>query len=57
MGKKGAVGTTVGLFEPQKNDWTVGDDIDRSQAIQIKLSRGTAGPIDIKRGSISLSFN
>ena len=39
LGKKGAVGTTVGLFEPQKNDWTLGDDIDRSQSIQIKLSR------------------
>lgn len=57
LGKRSGLGTTVGLFEPQKNDWTVGDDIDRSQAIQIKLSRGTAGPIDIKRGSISLSFN
>lgn len=57
LGKKGAVGTTVGLFEPQKNDWTLGDDIDRSQSIQIKLSRGTAGPIAIKRASISLTYS
>ncbi|WP_028328828.1 hypothetical protein [Brachyspira alvinipulli] len=57
LGKKGAVSTTVGLFEPQKNDWTLGDDIDRSQSIQIKLSRGTAGPIAIKRASISLTYS
>lgn len=57
LGKKGTVGTTVGLFEPQKNDWTLGDDIDRTQSIQIKLSRGTAGPIAIKRGSISLTYS
>lgn len=57
LGKRTGTGTTVGIFEPQKDAWTTGDDIDRSQAIQIKLSRGIAGPIDIKRGSISLAFN
>ena len=57
LGKRTGLGTTVGIFEPQKNDWTTGDDIDRSLSIQIKLSRSIAGPIDIKRGSISLAFN
>ncbi|WP_297208247.1 hypothetical protein [uncultured Brachyspira sp.] len=57
LGKKGVTGTTVGIFEPQKNDWTFGDDIDRSQSIQVKISKGTAGPIDIKRASISLTYN
>ena len=57
MGRRTGTGTTVGIFEPQKNDWTTGNDIDRSLSIQIKLSRNIAGPIDIKRGSISLAFN
>ena len=57
LGRRTGNNTTVGIFEPQKDAWTTGDDIDRSQAIQIKLSRGIAGPIDIKRGSISLAFN
>lgn len=57
LGKRTGTGTIVGIFEPQKNDWTTGNDIDRSLSIQIKLSRNIAGPIDIKRGSISLAFN
>lgn len=57
LGRRSGIGTTVGIFEPQKNDWTTGNDIDRSLSIQIKLSRNIAGPIDIKRGSISLAFN
>ncbi|CRF35067.1 hypothetical protein BRSU_2409 [Brachyspira suanatina] len=57
LGKRSGTGTIVGIFEPQKNDWTTGNDIDRSLSIQIKLSRNIAGPIDIKRGSISLAFN
>lgn len=57
LGKRTGIGTIVGIFEPQKNDWTTGNDIDRSLSIQIKLSRNIAGPIDIKRGSISLAFN
>ncbi|WP_300368229.1 hypothetical protein [Brachyspira sp.] len=57
LGRRFGVGTTVGIFEPQKNAWTTGNDIDRSLSIQIRLSRNIAGPIDIKRGSISLAFN
>ena len=57
LGRRTGTGTTVGIFEPQKNDWTFGDDIDRSQSIQVKISKGTAGPIDIKRASISLTYN
>lgn len=57
LGKKGSIGTRVGIFEPQNNAWTVGNDMDRSQSIQIQLSRGIAGPIDIKRGSISLTYH
>ena len=57
LGRRTGTGTTVGIFEPQKNDWTTGNDIDRSLSIQIKLSRNIAGPIDIKRVSISLAFN
>ncbi|ANN63814.1 hypothetical protein OFR22_07055 [Brachyspira hyodysenteriae] len=57
LGKRTGTGTIVGIFEPQKNDWTTGNDLDRSLSIQIKLSRNIAGPIDIKRGSISLAFN
>ena len=57
LGKRTGTGTIVGIFEPQKDDWTTGNDLDRSLSIQIKLSRNIAGPIDIKRGSISLAFN
>ena len=57
LGRRTGTGTIVGIFEPQKNDWTTGNDLDRSLAIQIKLSRNIAGPIDIKRASISLAFN
>jgi len=55
LGEKGA-GVKVGLFEPQKNAWTIGDDIDRSQSIQIKLADNGIGLITIGRSSISLSY-
>ncbi|TKZ36016.1 hypothetical protein [Brachyspira catarrhinii] len=55
LGEKGA-GVKVGLFEPQKNAWTVGDDIDRSQSIQIKLADNGIGLITVGRSSISLSY-
>lgn len=55
LGEKG-VGVKVGLFEPQKNAWTVGDDIDRSQSIQIKLADNGIGLITVGRSSISLSY-
>lgn len=58
LGRNSGFGAKVGIFEPQKNAWTIGYDIDRTLAIQIKLTgRNIAGPIDIKRGSISLAFN
>ena len=46
----------VGLFEPQKNSWTVGNDTDRSQSIQLKLSDRSTGLMTIGRSSISLSY-
>ena len=55
LGEKSA-GVKVGLFEPQKNAWTIGDDIDRSQSIQIKLADNGIGLITIGRSSISLSY-
>ena len=55
LGEKGA-GVKVGLFEPQKNAWTIGDDIDRTQSIQIKLADNGIGLITVGRSSISLSY-
>lgn len=55
LGEKGS-SVKVGLFEPQKNSWTIGDDIDRSQSIQIKLADNGVGLITIGRSSISLSY-
>lgn len=54
----GESGTSIkaGLFEPQKNSWTIGDDIDRSQSIQIRLSDNGIGLITVGRSSISLSY-
>lgn len=57
LGRNSGTATTVGIFEPQKNAWTTGNDLDRSLSIQIKLSRNIAGSIDIKRGSISLTYH
>ncbi|WP_295160606.1 hypothetical protein [uncultured Brachyspira sp.] len=56
LGRRTGINTSVGIFEPQKNDWTIGSDLNRSLLIQIKLPRSTSS-IDIKRGSISLGFN
>lgn len=55
LGEKGS-SVKAGLFEPQKNSWTIGDDIDRSQSIQIKLADNGVGLITIGRSSISLSY-
>lgn len=55
LGERGT-GVKVGLFEPQKNAWTIGDDADRSQSIQLKLSGNSTGVITIGRSSISLSY-
>lgn len=55
LGESGS-SVKVGLFEPQKNSWTIGDDIDRSQSIQIKLSDNGVGLITVGRSSISLSY-
>jgi len=49
-------GNKVGLFEHQKNSWTIGDDMDRSSKIEIKLSANSTGVISIRRSSISLSY-
>lgn len=50
--------TTVGIYEPQKSDWTFGEDMDRSsKSIKIKLPRGIAGPITINTTSISMTYN
>lgn len=56
LSKKSSSGAIVGLFEPQRNDWSLGNDNDRSQSIQIKLQKYTAGPITINKRSISLAF-
>lgn len=57
--EKNPDGTTlVGIYEPQKSAWTLGEDISKSvKSISIKLSKGTAGPITINPSSISMSYN
>lgn len=56
LGEKSSNEVKVGLFEPQKNSWTVGNDTDRSQSIQLKLSDRSTGLMTIGRSSISLSY-
>lgn len=56
LGEKSSSEVKVGLFEPQKNSWTVGNDTDRSQSIQLKLSDRSTGLMTIGRSSISLSY-
>lgn len=56
LGEKTSSEVKVGLFEPQKNSWTVGNDTDRSQSIQLKLSDRSTGLMTIGRSSISLSY-
>ena len=56
LGEKSSSEVKVGLFEPQKNSWTVGNDTDRSQSIQLKLSDSSTGLMTIGRSSISLSY-
>ena len=56
LGEKSSSEVKVGLFEPQKNSWTVGNDNDRSQSIQLKLSERSTGLMTIGRSSISLSY-
>ncbi|MEI0610899.1 hypothetical protein [Brachyspira pilosicoli] len=56
LGNKNRFGATkVGLFEPQNRAWTIGEDKNRNNDIELKLSNSTV-TITIKRGSISLRY-
>ena len=56
LGSSSGNGTKVGLFEPQYNAWTVGNDSDDSQDIEVSLSQKSKAIISIRRSSISLSY-